>query len=94
MAHIKKIQAWRVEKLDRRRMAWLSHCTHDDKAAAGTCANALLNHGHDARVRSFLKTVLVADPPAPATEAKAHRTAIAMAMSDKADSLKRYKSPG
>lgn len=93
MPRTKKIQAFRVEKLDRQRMAWVMACVHDAEPSARVCAGALLNHGHNARVRSFLKTVLVPDPPK-ITEAKAHRTAIAMAMSDRADALKRYKSMG
>lgn len=94
MPRTKKIQAFRVESLDRKRMAWVSQCVHDERPTALVCCGALLNHGHNARVRTFMKTVLVADPPQAATAAREHRTAIAMAMSDRADALKRYKSPG
>lgn len=94
MPRTKKIQAFRVESLDRRRMAWVQRCVHDERPVALVCCGALLNHGHNARVRTFMKTVLVADPVKPVTAARAHRTAIAAAMSDRADANKRYKSPG
>lgn len=91
----KKIQSWRVEALDRRHMKWTQRCVHDSRPTALVCAGALLNHGHNARVRPFMKTVLVATPPVgPATAAQQHREAVAAAMSDRADALKRYKSPG
>jgi hypothetical protein len=91
----KKIQSWRVEKFDRKQVAWIQQCVHDDRPAALVCCGALLNHGYNARVRSFMKTVLVADPPVgPETAAQRHRQSVAMQMSDRADALKRYKSPG
>jgi hypothetical protein len=86
---------WRVLAWNPVQMCWTVRSTHDEQADAAAHAEALRHHDRRLRVRVVPAQQLVLEVrPAVNNPTRAWRLDQAGRMSDLADAVKRYKSPG
>jgi hypothetical protein len=83
-----RVMAWNAQQ-----MMWLTTHIRDDRGDADDLAEALRHQGLRSRVIPATRRVLLITPPVN-NGAKDFRLQQAGEMSDRADSQKRYKSPG